>query len=212
MRSRAGDAIYELCEVRVDGTDASAGGLRRGADNLFGLRESLTGKPLLVELLKGYCWAISAITLRRDLLQRTGLFDPEKRIAEDCDLWFRVAALGKVLAGDLATPVSVYWRHANNTYRYELRHRVALLRAMLDAWRWSELSGVQVERLDALREQVPKYALRSMVAAREAGSPGMALRIIALMLRRRRFRFLFSRNVLRQAAAACKDAMVGGRV
>lgn len=201
------DAIYELADVRSDATDAD---LQKwwsvAGDSSFGIRERLTGNALLRRLLEGGGWSTGAIVLRRSLLARTGLFDTGKRIAEDCDLWFRMAAAGAIVAGDLSNPVAVYWRHANNNFSYKPDHRVAMVKAMLDGWRWTERTQEHCDRLDVFREMVPKYAIRSIVATREAGRPELAARILALMLRHRRFGFLLRSDVLRQTAALTRRA------
>lgn len=199
---RAFDASYQMCEIRGDERgDSPSPNPDVPASNRFGIDRELTGAALLGALLQGKCWATSAITIRRNLLKRVGLFDPRKRIAEDCDLWFRIAAVGRVLAGDLESPISVYWRHANNTYRYDAAHRVPMVRAMLDAWRWSRAVGTTPEVLAAFSVGVPNYAMRSILATREAGRVDIAAEIMRLMMAYGQLRFLTQRRTLRQIAA-----------
>lgn len=197
------DALYEICEIRFDeaGQLPSPGvGHQR-----FGIEADLTGEALLGELLLGRCWATSAITIRRDLLVRTGLFDPGKCIAEDCDLWFRMAAVGRIVAGELERPVSVYWRHADNTYHYKPEHRVALVQAMMDSWSWAKRNGGSSNIIRVFGESVPVYVTRSIHAARESGQPGVAWRLLRLMLQERQFRFLLQGKVLRQGIGLSRD-------
>jgi len=196
------DALYEICEIRADGGGQAPS---PGATDRFGIATSVTGAGLLAELLKGRCWATSAITLRRSLLRRTGGFDPDKRIAEDCDLWFRVAAAGRVAAGDLVHPVSVYWRHADNTYTYRPEHRVAMVRAMLDGWRWACRNGASSGILDTFAAAVPAYVTRSIVAAREAGQPKIAWSLLRVMFVRGRWSYLHRIVVLKQIVGLVGD-------
>ena len=192
------DGLYEICEIRgeTDGEEPAPGTGR----SCFGIEADASGEALLRDLLKGTCWATSAITLRRDLLERTGLFDPGKQIAEDCDLWFRIAAAGQVVPGSLVQPVSVYWRHADNTYNYRPKHRLAMVRAMLDAWHWAHAHRVDRDRLAAFEACVPAYVERSVIAMREAGHPDIAWALLRMMANQRKWRFLLSANTLRQAA------------
>lgn len=176
------EALYEICEIRGDeaGQPPSPG----SHQDRFGIETALTGEALLSELLRGRCWATSAITIRRDLLLRTGLFDAGKAIAEDCDLWFRMAAVGRIVAGELERPVSVYWRHADNTYHYKPEHRVAMVRAMLDGRRWARRNGADAWVMDTYAEAVPAYVTRSIISVREAGEPRIAWRLLALLAKR----------------------------
>lgn len=198
---RAFDAIYELTEIRGEGADPSPS---PDPERLFGIRAALTGPALLRELLQGRCWATSAITMRRALLDKTGLFDVAKRIAEDCDLWFRMAAIGAVVPGELRSPVSVYWRHGQNTYNYQLGHRVAMVLAMLDAWRWTERSGGNANQA-VFENEVPRYFLRSMHACREAGNHEVRSSLIRTALRSGRAHRLVGTAVLRQIATLLID-------
>ena len=208
LRKRLGqtecfDALYEMCEIRNDAEgQAPAPAL---AGNRFGIATRLTGDALLHELLKGRCWATSAITLRRELLLRTGSFDPGKRIAEDCDLWFRIASTGRVISGSLDRPVSVYWRHGDNTYQYKPEHRVAMVHAMLDGWHWARRNDAGRQILDIFAEAVPVYVMRSIIAVRGAGEPRVAWRIIALVAMSRNALFFLHPKMLRQVLSLVRE-------
>lgn len=202
---RTFDAIYELTEIRGNGKDPS-----QNSDRVFGVRAALTGPELLRELLQGRCWATSAITMRRSVIKRTGLFDPDKRIAEDCDLWFRLAAIGTVVPGDLQAPVSVYWRHAHNTYTYRVEHRVPLVRAMLDAWRWVGRTDAGANR-EVFETEVPRYLLRSLLASREEQASEVASELVLMALRAGRLGLLARRTMLRQIATLLFESILRRR-
>lgn len=202
------NAIYELAEVVLEGPDAA--GWAVGEPGAVGIPEALTGVNLLERLLEGrLCWQVSTVTIRRDLLVTTGLFNPQKKIAEDCDLWYRIAAAGHVVAGDLDRPVSVYWRHANNTYRYELGHRIAVLKAMLDSWRWARGAPVASDRLALFQGAVDSYATRSIVVAREDNQPRIAARMLAQMAVAGHFSYLLGYEGLRQSWAIAREIVHG---
>lgn len=195
---RSFDAIYELCEVRGDAEGVAP---TPRDDRNFGIARHLTGAELLRELLRGACWATSAITMRRTLLERTGLFDTRKRIAEDCDLWFRIAAAGEVVPGNLEAPVSVYWRHAANTYHYDIGHRVAMVRAMLEAWQWTDRHPIGERARATFAIGVERYVHQSIMAARSVARPEIAWKLISLVAGYRRFGLLTRIALLKQLAA-----------
>jgi glycosyltransferase involved in cell wall biosynthesis len=183
-RAEVFDAIYGMAEVRYeeDGLVPAP-----NAPDRFGIRENLSGPELLTCLLEGRTWATSAITLRRSALGHAGNYDITRRIAEDCHLWFRLVACARVISGNLDRPVSVYWRHGANTYTYKLAHRLPLLNAMLDAWDWMRIQeGRPGSVLDSVFETgVTRYAINSLVAAREAVSRDAFIATLSMLLKRK---------------------------
>jgi glycosyltransferase involved in cell wall biosynthesis len=208
VQGRNFDVVYEICEIRL-GDEGEPPTLHdKVSCQTFGIATDTTGPTLLQILLTGTCWATSAVTIRSDLLAKTGLFDPAKRIAEDCDLWFRVVTLGRVVAGSLDSPVSVYWRHRHNTYQYKVRHRIPLLVAMLDAWDWAVKHRISREYLKVFQIAVFRYATRSVIAAREASDTRVALALMISMARRGHVRYFGNIEVLRQLAAIFRGRTV----
>jgi glycosyltransferase involved in cell wall biosynthesis len=207
--SSAIDAIYELAEVGCDEVGHDIGlDQEVVVGNLFGLQNSLTGTSLFIEILHGYfCWQVSTVTLRRSLIAKTGLFDTNMRIAEDWHFWVRMVAIGSVIAGDLTRPVSVYWRHPNNNYRYELTHRIPMLKALLDAWRWAKDADVAESCLALFPDATFRYATRMIVVAREAGQPKIAARALILMAVSGKLGYLLGYEGLRQTWAVARELL-----
>lgn len=198
------DGVYETSEVRLDDPMASGAAATFLRDHArFGITRPLESECLLNELLRGSSWTTSAITLRRSLLHTTGVFDAKKRIAEDCDLWFRAVAAGNIVPGDLDRPVSVYWRHSGNTYEYDLRHRLAMLRAMFDSRHW--VLAHAADRAAVMTTGVRNYLLRSMIALREGGRPDLAWQAWRLFLGADAAGALAHPGVLRQAASSARE-------
>lgn len=192
------EALYESTQIVAEVDDSLDGG--HADPTLFGILVDASGPTLLEELLTGRCWATSAITIRRSVFARCGVFDPTRKIAEDCHLWFRLAAMCAVRAGSLATPVSAYARHGGNTFSPRIEHRIPMLDAMLDAWQYAAAHEASSAALATFASAVPAYALRSIIAAREAGSPAVASALWRRLIRARPLQ-LFSPPILRQAIA-----------
>lgn len=178
-------------------------------NNLFGISTPLCGIQLLKHLLTGVTWPISAITLRRSLLEKTGGFDISKNIAEDCDLWFRLVTVGKIMPDNLSSPISYYHRHSSNTYHYKIEHRLAMVNAMLDSWHWAKSIGVHPDYVRVFSNCVPEYAYNSIVAAREADRPDVAWSILGLMAMSRKLGFFLKIRTLKQWRALILSTQVG---
>jgi glycosyltransferase involved in cell wall biosynthesis len=204
------DAIYELAEVRSEAGRPDEGNWWNSEGGVtFGVHEALEGEALVSSLFEGACWQAGALMLRRSLLAKTGLFDTTKAIAEDCDLWLRVAMAGRAVAGDLSRPVTVYWRHDANTYNTDPRHRLAMLDAMLDACAFAAHTGRPF--LALARGKTRQYAMRAVVALRESGEPALAAKVLAKMAARGRIDFLLSWQALRQTQALAREVFLGRR-
>lgn len=158
------DGVYDTSEVLF----ASAEARETWGDEsrAFGLTEPIPSEHLLETLLRGRCWATSAILFRRSLLANTGVFDPQLRIAEDCNLWFRMACVGNLVAGDLARPVSVYWRRADSAYQPSPDRTLDMIEAMGRFLQWMIHEGIDDGRSVTARHGVRDYVLYKLGQAR----------------------------------------------
>lgn len=56
----------------------------------------------------------NAITLRKNLLRKTGLFDTDLKLHQDTHLWYRVAHFGNIVPGIIDKPVAYRRVHSDN--------------------------------------------------------------------------------------------------
>ena len=166
------DGVYQVADVAFADAEAKQKWFKDA--RLFGFTEPISPDRLLSELLTGMCWATSAILFRRSLMDRTGCFVPKFGIAEDCHLWMRMACVGKLVAGDLSRPVSVYWRSNDSAYQPSLGHRVAMIRVMSSFLRWMRRRDPNDSRLPSVRRSVEDYAFNAIVQARAEGERRLA--------------------------------------
>lgn len=191
------DMLYQLALVAFESDNS--GGWVSNEPHLFGVNEDLDGTALLARLLRGQCLQASAVTLKRQLFDRIGLFDVDRRIAEDCHMWMRAAIGGRVGSGDLSLPVSVYWRHETNTYSYKLEHRVELLGAMLDVRARAAATGCSNDVTQTFKAGTRAYALGSVVVMRESSRNDLAASVLKLMLRTGDLAFFMRGESVRQS-------------
>lgn len=96
----------------------------------------------------GFC--TDGITVRRALLDRTGLFNASLRLHQDTELWWRMAAVGRLVPGRLEEPVAMRRVHASNRISAPRpaaeRHRLRM-GMWWSVWRWARvhLSRAQQE-------------------------------------------------------------------
>lgn len=175
-REAAVDAVYGPTRVLFE-TETAAGAWT-SESSWFGIREDVPPDDLLDVLLRDRSWHVSAITARRDFVQRCGLFDEALAIAEDCNLWFRMACLGTVRGDGMRDAVSAYCRHDTNTFRADPARKVDMVTAMARAFCWCRRHGAAPGRLRAFRAGLHRYVLNTVIVLREAGRPDLARRVV----------------------------------
>ena len=176
------DGVHELAELVFETPEAAS---QWFADQLglFGFDRSIASEELLSSLLRGFCWATSAILFRRRLLSKTGVFDTSLQIAEDCHLWFRMALVGTLVSGDLSRPVSVYWRRTSSAYRPGPGNRLHMIRSMTSFYSWARQHGATSDRLKLIAQDIATYIQTGLSNARESNEHKVAWQIATYAVR-----------------------------
>jgi glycosyltransferase involved in cell wall biosynthesis len=196
------DAVYTTTEMVFATKEAERAWLF--SDRIFGIREELTGAALRHALLAGRVWATSGILIRRSLLEKTGLFLTTLPTAEDCHLWWRMALLGNIKAGDLSRPTGAYFRHGMNSFQIGLDSRLAMLDALLDFQGWARIRRENEAILAEIDERVMNCAIQSYAAARDDGRHDLAWAIMRRLLAAGPIRYGSRPQVIRCVASLAK--------
>lgn len=176
------DAVYETVLMVFD--DDSSKDTMAEWGKTFGLSRKVHPSALLTELLRGRTWHTSGILCRRSLLDKTGLFNTKFRIAEDSNLWFKMACVGKIVPGDMTKPVSEYHRHGTNTFFLSIDRKPDMVSAMADACRWAQRKRLSSGRvLNVLFTETRAYISNSVAIALQANRIDLAWKIIKAALK-----------------------------
>jgi len=190
------DGVYELTEMQFESDDDRV--LWGFEGNLFGLKTEVLPDQLLETLLNGSVWATSAIVVRRTLLNETGCFPVAQSIAEDCSLWFRMAAVGRIVPGEMSKSVSVYYRHSGNTFQPEMNHKPEMMATIIDVYHWARKKNTSRRVLDSFRSRITYMLLQELLESRQsAAMPGL----LQLVVVNRCYSVLFQKTVLRNIFA-----------
>lgn len=108
------DGVYHATELRFDSAAAKniwkdIPVLRR-KDRVITIKGTVGPEDLLGALVAGDYgfFSTDAITVKRSLFQRSGLFDESLTIYEDTALWLKMAVVGRLVPGSVEAPVAVY--------------------------------------------------------------------------------------------------------
>jgi glycosyltransferase involved in cell wall biosynthesis len=175
------DAVYETVLMVFD--DDSSKDTMAEWGKTFGLSRKVHPSALLTELLRGRTWHTSGILCRRTLFDKTGLFNTKFRIAEDCNLWFKMASVGRIISGDMSKPVSEYHRHSENTFILSIDRKPDMVSAMVDACRWAQRKRLSGRVLNVIITETRSYILNSVAIALQANRIDLAWEIIKAALK-----------------------------
>lgn len=111
------DGVYEAV-----GTQCESDEMRQWWREQFGGSDLTTlGRPaapeqLFFDLVRGGngTFHTNGITVRRSLLERSGLFPAHLRMCQDQAMWLKMAAVGRLAAGKLDEPVAMRRMHGEN--------------------------------------------------------------------------------------------------
>jgi glycosyltransferase involved in cell wall biosynthesis len=134
-------------------------------DDLTTITETVRPEALFEAILagdKGF-FHTSGITVRRNLVDRTGLFETSLALGEDTAMWLKMAAVGRLVSGSLTDPVSMRRVHGENTmrrwadrYRNE---RVAMAEALLA---WGRDALLPARRIRLLEDLLLRFELEAI--------------------------------------------------
>lgn len=181
------DAVYSQCQVLVE--DASQHSEWKDGQ-MFGISEPLRGAELLRSLIHGMPWSMSAVLVRRTLLQKTGLFSDKFRTAEDCHLWLRMVAAGNVVPDPSRDPVSLYRRRTGSLFSHDVAHNINYLEVLLDFLKWTERNVHSRSVTSDARKDIGAWLDKAFINCRAAGRRDLVLN-------------LFTRSLVRQPSLGC---------
>lgn len=174
------DAVYESTQISVDDESQS---LSWKQDSIFGIQQPLVGDALWHSLLNGVPWHTSAVTLRKSLLRKTGLFAEDLTIAEDCHLWMRMVAVGTVQPGQFEYPVSHYRRQAGSLYQPCISRKLDYFVALSRFYRWLQITDICLDRRDYVRQEIINWIDNAMIQFRAVGRSDLVRSLASMTLR-----------------------------
>jgi hypothetical protein len=135
------DGVYEPVGNHCETEEAAHWWQKhRGGSTLTRVVSLVEPERLLRMLLSGQvgCFHTNGITVRRRLFDRTGLFKRELRMCQDTNMWYRMAAVGRLTAGRLNEAVAMRRIHGENRIINDRQaHADYALRSARDFFRWA---------------------------------------------------------------------------
>jgi glycosyltransferase involved in cell wall biosynthesis len=102
------------------------------------IKNSIAPENLLLGLLKSDTgrFTTDAITLKKSVLKKSGLFDTSLRLHQDTHLWLRLAFVGKLVPGEVNNAVAIRRVHDQNRITHFNRNSRRLL--FIKTFEWFE--------------------------------------------------------------------------
>jgi len=134
------DGVYGATSAVFEDQESRDLFFSRFEAELSTVKRELAPEALAAALLFGGegHFTTDAVTLRKELLDKTGYFSEELDQGEDSHLWIRTALCGRLVAGSIDIPVAVRRVHRENSIhtdeKQQLLQRVVITRSV---FRWS---------------------------------------------------------------------------
>jgi glycosyltransferase involved in cell wall biosynthesis len=149
---KAVDGVYDLAEYIFYSDNESE--KFKEHENIVGVKDIVKPESLYDYLFSGGAtWCTNGIIVRREVFDRIGYFNTELRLAQDTELWYRMAAGLKLIGSNTGKPVAVYRRHGGNRYQPDRK----------GGWEdaWSSVYGSLLEWLKT-REMPASYCFKPL--------------------------------------------------
>jgi len=111
------DGVYGATKAIFENPTAEELYFQRFDYSLTTIKKGVYPELLLQALLFGGYghFTTDAITLRKSVLSRTGLFNEKLHLKEDTHLWYRAAAVGNLVEGNIQEPIALRRVHTTNS-------------------------------------------------------------------------------------------------
>jgi glycosyltransferase involved in cell wall biosynthesis len=116
FRDASVEGVYGCVKAEFDTPELKQKFLSRYESEYTTTSERIEPEDLLYKLLfgGGGRFHTNAVTLRKTVFNKTAMFDTELKMAQDSELWARLAATCKLVPGQIEQPVAVRRIHASN--------------------------------------------------------------------------------------------------
>ena len=107
----------------------------------------------------GGLFSLNGLTVKKSVFEKTGLMDPALRLSQDTDICIKLAAICKLMPGQITIPVALYGVHENN--RSHNSETVTTNRPYLfyNLYKWARRKRLARSRVFLLWERYYQYYL-----------------------------------------------------
>lgn len=112
------DGVYDAVGTYFENKEAKKLWYKNKNFTLTCPKKGIPPEKLLLRLLDGKSeqFHTNGIVVKKEIFKKTGLFDPELKLAQDSAMWFRMAACGKLKGGSTKEPVAIRRMHSKNRW------------------------------------------------------------------------------------------------
>lgn len=97
---------------------------------------------------------IDGLTVKKSLFQKTGLFNENLEVAEDSDIFWKMALIGKLYTGQIDKPVAIRGVHEANSFYQEHLYAKYTFEMYNSLISWSSRKRIPLKKLDLLLKWV----------------------------------------------------------
>jgi glycosyltransferase involved in cell wall biosynthesis len=158
------DGVYEAVGVTFDGPGAEKEWhTTQSPEDIVTIPAPPDPEKLLALLAsgRGGGFHTGGGVFRREALEKAGLFDVDLRLGQDRAMWWKMAAVCRLVPGNVRSPVAVYRRHgANRATVADPEYSEAPREIALSVYAWAKARRLPGPKLRILRRALADGVLR----------------------------------------------------
>lgn len=163
------DGVYNALGNYYESEDLRQMWLSQGRPEVLTMSAEVSPEELPLVLLQNHPtvsgeFSTDAITVRRHFFEIVGFFHEGLRLQQDTHMWKRMAAIGRLAAGNIVEPVVIRRVHPENRMTKTADHA-----QYMEIW-WSDL-GEQLRAAAAVRPEVMQAYRRGYAYFRQSTGP-----------------------------------------
>jgi GT2 family glycosyltransferase len=183
------DGVFETGGVEFEDEEVRRLWLSRGGVLLNTFRPEVQNSGLLQAFDEGTgSLQTNAITIRRSVIDRVGLFDEDLHLLQDTALWWKMAMTCRLVPGEIAEPVTVRLVHKlNRSSKHWTPERVEARRKLwLTLWKWCKARNLDFAKRKLVLRRLVAIEMRGMFVLPKVLRPIESLRRLTTLAEARR--------------------------
>lgn len=112
------EGVYEAIGTKFESEEVKNKWIKRGLPVITTVKQKIKPEKLFEKLIMGNNGHFhgDGLVVKKEVFDKAGFFNEELRVSQDTHMYFKLAALAKLVPGDIKSPVAIRRVHENNRF------------------------------------------------------------------------------------------------
>jgi glycosyltransferase involved in cell wall biosynthesis len=159
------EGVYEACGFEFHSESAKQYEIKDAGikeeliqTHKYTINEEISPQDFFYRWVKGNIgfFITNGLTFKKSLIGKTGFMDTELRLHQDTEFYYRLAAVGQLMPGNIKNPVAIIGRHDRNRITKRTR-KDAIYQVLV----WRKLLLFVIKNLNIIDKRAIKYVVKN---------------------------------------------------